>query len=72
MSVVMDTLPKGVVKSLDKAQGGLSVFVEDARAAFEAMPSDWQDGDCAADISSWLDELEELVERLAECTASAF
>ncbi len=72
MSVVMDTLPKGVVKSLDKAEDGLRVFVEDARAAFESEPSDWKEGDRAADILSWLDDLDELVERLAECMASAF
>ena len=69
---VIDTLPKGTVKALDRAEGALRVFIEDARAAFEAQPRDWQDGEDAAVLSEWLEGLEELVEAMAEVTASAF
>lgn len=69
---VRTRLPQGVVKALNDAEGGLRTFVEGERAAFEEMSERWQDGDRAADVSVWLDSLDELVEALVNWEPSAF
>ncbi|GEP08909.1 hypothetical protein [Methylobacterium gnaphalii] len=68
---VKTSIPSGLSKVLDQAEGGLRTFVEVQRAAFDEMSERWQESDRAAAISDWLDSLEEVAEFLAECENSA-
>jgi len=68
---VKTSLPRGLVKALDQAEGGLSSFIAEQRIAYDEMSERWQDGDRAAEVSVWLDSLDEVVDALASCQASA-
>ncbi|WP_331299070.1 hypothetical protein [Methylobacterium oryzae] len=59
------------MKALEQVGDNLRSFVEEQRGAFDEMSERWQEGDRAADVSDWLDSLEEVVEALAECEVSA-
>ena len=69
---VRTRLPKGHVKALDQVEGLIRNFIEAERIAFDEMSERWQEGDRAAEVSDWLDSLEELVDALAQCRASAY
>ena len=68
---VRTKLPRELVKALEQVGDNLRCFVEEQRGAFDEMSERWQEGDRAADVSDWLDSLEEVVEALAECEVSA-
>lgn len=68
---VRTKLPRELVKALEQVGDNLRSFVEEQRGAFDEMSERWQEGDRAADVSDWLDSLEEVVESLAECEVSA-
>ncbi|MEE7440910.1 hypothetical protein MOR12E_18540 [Methylobacterium oryzae] len=68
---VRTKLPRELVKALEQVGDNLRSFVEEQRGAFDEMSERWQEGDRAADVSDWLDSLEEVVEALAECEVSA-
>ncbi|MCJ2044154.1 hypothetical protein MKK58_06360 [Methylobacterium sp. J-078] len=61
---VRTKLPKELLKVVEHSQEALRDFVEEERGAFSEMSERWQEGDRAAEVSDWLDSLDEVVDAL--------
>lgn len=61
---VKTKIPRDILEGLGNYGCELRGFIQMQRDAFDQMSERWQEGDRAADVSDWLDSLEEAMDAL--------